>query len=306
MPLTKEEKKSITLEIREALASHVKQVHSIGERTGWNRASSWAKEWGILGAAATFVVGMVGCAIAVILFALAEWRQLTEFRVHTDDRLGNVEDRLSKIESVLGELRTDLARVNLVNHAALPQDAFKNALLGLDQSLTTLRQQKAEIPTPIIEDLSKRLAATDSNAPGYWPAAGALISYHSFLVVGTSVNWTKTFPPCRGTVDLLGADKNATAQFLNKEGKPISPKAPIMRLGEQDCNVDLDGKTVSRWDCTRCLIRYSGGPVSLTDVRLQGCLFVFNLHGKPASANGERFIEQALASNPQNVIFTGN
>ena len=56
--------------------------------------------------------------------------------------------------------------------------------------------------------------------------------------------------------------------------------------------------------CTRCLIKYSGGPLSLKDVEFKDCMFLFLLNSRPPS-EGVTLVE-ALVSGEQDIRIRPN
>ena len=260
---------------------------------GWRKALFLLREWGVLGTIATIIVGLLAISVGAIYQATARIEKETKFQTETEDTLKGIREDIK-------EIKTGLTKQSLGAQATLPLAQFKTALPDIHSSITAAKQQNLKVPATVVEDIARKMAGTDTNAPAFWPTAAAVISYQSSLLVGSSGNWSVTLPTCRGTVDLLGADKNATVQG-SEDGKLTGPKFPIQRVGNQDCYVELDGKTVSKWDCMRCLVKYSGGPVSLTDVHFEDCLFLFDFSSKPATRDGERLTEALLASKSQSV-----
>jgi len=100
----------------------------------------------------------------------------------------------------------------------------------------------------------------------------------------------------------MDSSPNAAAQTVGPDGKVTGPKVPITRIGEQDCYLELDGKKASGFDCTRCLVKYSGGPLSMRDVRFMDCLFVFDFPSqKPPPPDGQLLSRTLLTSEPKYV-----
>jgi hypothetical protein len=72
---------------------------------------------------------------------------------------------------------------------------------------------------------------------------------------------------------------------------------PISSVSNQGRFVQLDGKKISHWHCKGCLVKYSGGPLSLRDVNFEDCLFVFDVPPQQLPApGGQRLGETLLAS----------
>jgi hypothetical protein len=264
--------------------------------SGWKKALHLLREWSVLGVVATIIIALIGLAASQFYQAIARVEKETKFETQT-------ESALIDLRKDIAELKAQLTNQSLATHAASSLNVFKSTLPQLRSSVVLAQEQKLRPPVQVIDDLASKLAATDPGSPDYWPAAAAVINFRSSLLVGGSQDWSVTFPPCKGVAD-LDASPNATVQTFNKDGT-AGPKVPIERLGVQDCHIQLDGKKASRWDCKRCLVRYSGGPLSLRDVRFEDCLFIFDFRSMPASHDGARLSEELLVSKSQNIDFSG-
>lgn len=241
--------------------------------------------------------------VAIGLFVLQQWGTYVEFKTRTSDRLDNIENKdLKAIRDDLKEIRAQLAKQTVTSHLALPQSQFQNTLSEIGRALITIQETKASIQPAVLSDLSKKLVETDHAVPDYWPLASWIINYRSSMIVGTSLgNWS-VFPPCPGVVDLDSSPDAYTQKVDPKTRIHFGPKVPIERIGNQDCMVQLDGHRVSRWDCKHCIVKYSGGPLSLHDVRFENCLFIFDFPSdRVPQPSGERLSETLLASNLTNV-----
>ena len=95
-----------------------------------------------------------------------------EFRTTTKDKLDTISDRLDKIDG-------RLAKQTAVSQSSPPLAEFRATLPDLSDALATVSQQKIAIPSSVVSDLRQKVAATDAQAPGYWAAAGELVSYRS-------------------------------------------------------------------------------------------------------------------------------
>jgi hypothetical protein len=261
---------------------------------GARRIANFLREWGLVTGAVGIPLTLLGLLITVSIFAFNGISKNVAFQTHT-------EDRLTLIEGDLREIKAQLTKQSLETHAALPLADFKATLPDLGSSVAAARKQNLKIPPKVMDDLSKKLAAsTDVDTRTFWPVAAAVITYRSSLLVGDIQN-VELFPPCNGVADLDNSP-NASAQAVGPDGKPIGPKTKIERIGVQDCYIELDGKRASRWDCKHCVVKYSGGPISLRDVHFENCLFVFNFPSQqPPDPSGERFGEILLSSNLNNV-----
>lgn len=279
--------------ISDEIARQLEEIADSFKPHGWRKVVHWVREIGPIIGICSFVLALIAIVITLAIFGISGRTDEAAFR-------GKTEERLNNIEASIHEMKQGLIRQSITVQSTLPTAQFSAALPDIHSSITSAKQQDLKVPTTVVENIAHKLAETDTNIPAFWPTAAAIISYQSTLLVGSSRNWSITFPACPGTVDLLGADKNLTVRPV-VNGKPTGSKVHVLRIGYSDCYVVLDGKTVSRWDCTRCLVKYSGGPVSLTDVHFKDCLFIFDFTSRPTVGDGERLIEALLISKSQDV-----
>jgi hypothetical protein len=260
---------------------------------GWRNLVRSLRELGPIIGTCSFVLALIAAIITLAIFGFSGRTEEATFRGRTEERLKNIESNLTGIKG-------DLIRQSITMHATLPSAQFKTTLPDIHSSIIAAKRENLKVPISVVEDIAHKMAETDRDAPVFWPTAAAIISYQSSLLVGDARNWSVTFPTCGGTVDILGADKTLAARRV-EDGKEVGERIKIERVINRDCYVELDGKTISKWDCKQCLVKYSGGPVSLTDVHLENCLFIFDFSSKPSMRDGERLTEALLASKSQNV-----
>jgi hypothetical protein len=289
MALNAGDKKWLTEEIATQVAVAVDALRP----RGWQKFVCWLREWGLVGTNFAVILTLLGLTLTSAYYAFTRVSKEASFEGTTEQRLKIVESEIEKIDD---ELTTE----NIANQAALPIPNLRASLPELHASLATARQKNLKVPDSVLGELSNKLASIETNEPTFWPVAASLISYRSFVLVGTPQGW-EAFPPCPGMAD-LDASPGATVQANTPEGKPTGPKVPIQRIGNQDCTIQLDGKRGSRWDCTHCVVKYSGGPVSLHDVHFTDCLFIFDLPQNRAPApSGQLFAQDLLGSDLKNV-----
>jgi hypothetical protein len=282
----------IKIAVRQAVAEEIDKFNP----HGISRVGKWLRDWGLAAAAIATPLTLLGMLIAVSIFAANGISKNVAFQVTTESRLKNIEEQLKIFNS-------NLTKQSLINHAALPLQDFKTALPELATSIANAKNENISVPPNTMDALASKLAATatSDSTPTFWQAAGAVITYRSTLLNGNLMQISVGFPPCQGTVDMLGADKHATWQAVDpKTHKPRGKRNPILRMGVQDCYIQLDGHVASKWDCTRCVIKYSGGALSLTDVKFTDCIFIFDLHSQPPKP-GESLVHAVLASDSQKV-----
>ena len=275
MKLRDEDKKWLAEQTSSQVIDAIAAVVDEFKPHGWRRVAYWAREWGLTAAAIATPLTLLGMLIAVGIFAASGITKNATFQTRT-------EDRLVIIEGDIHSIREGLAKQDVVNHISLPPPEFKATLPDLTSTVAKAQEQKLKIPLKVVNDLSQKLASTDNSAPAFWPAVASVISYRSFLLVGSEQNW-QSFPACKepptprlGTV---GADG----------------KTDIQRLPGHDCYIELDGKSLAWWDCTHCVVKYSGGTLALMDVNFINCLFVVTFPAQHSpTPSGQRFSDFLL------------
>jgi hypothetical protein len=280
----------ISTEVATAISHEIDKFNPHGAR----RVARFVREWGLAGTLVMAFLALLAFGAGAVYQATARVERQTVFQTKT-------EARLDRIEAILKDIQGELAKQSIISHAALPLADFKATLPDLGSAVATAQKQGVKVSPKVAEDLSRKLANTEKTAPAFWPVAGAVISYRSLLLTGGTVETWQLFPQCREPAD-MDASPNASAQLVDKNGKLTGEKFPISRIGVQDCYIELDGKTASRWDCKHCLIKYSGGPVSLKDVHFENCLFVFTFpSSRQPNPKGQRLGELLLTSDLRNV-----
>ena len=292
----------------------------IPKKTAKERLTEWVKANPYLSLALSIILTAFTVFGGYWLNHHNEWRNHDiDERVRTvletpggiKETLNQVRDTVNATKTTLDTLKPyieDVTRHQFENVASLPSKTLGQRLPAVQHLIAVAKEQKIKPETPALNTLGRKLSAVDTNAVDFWSTAGEFISYRSFIVVGNLQNWNKQFSPCpsSGVADLLGKNKGMGVQAVDKSGNPIpGSERTIERLSVQDCLIELDGKTISKWDCVKCLVKYSGGAVSLTDVNFTDCLFVFELSSKPSAPEGERLVQTILASNAQKVAIGG-
>jgi hypothetical protein len=146
MPLNDSDRAWIKQAIQEALKGR-----------GWGRIVSALRDW-----------SAVAVVLGLGIFVVGEWKDYIKFNTATLLRLNNIENKLA-IQSVTAQV-------------SLSPSAFQASLPEIKSVVASARHQRLAVPVGVLDDLKQKLIATDSNAPGYWPAAAELISYQSELM----------------------------------------------------------------------------------------------------------------------------
>jgi hypothetical protein len=131
------------------------------KREGRGKLTGFIKDWGGLGG-----------AVAVIIFILVQWNVLTEFRVHTNDRLDSIEKQLL-----------------ILRASESPDSVFRElnsfSLNRFAQSLPALQRvvehpfTEVKAPQSAIKSMAQKLLQTDEHSPDYWPTVLQFIQFAS-------------------------------------------------------------------------------------------------------------------------------
>jgi len=206
-----------------------------------------------------------------------------------DHGVRDVQTRLNTLQPLI----EDLIRHEMDKAAALTKNDLEKSLPLVHDVISVARSQNLPIDPAVIRTLGAKLSDVNTGTPGYWPVTSELISYRSALISGLQ-GW-EYFRPCG-----LNDANRMIAHWIGKNGEPVSAK--ILSKSDADCFEELDGKRISHWTCTHCVVKYSGGPVSFDDVKFENCLFVFSLPAdKAPSDNGQQLNKLLLASDLKSV-----
>ena len=193
--------------------------------------------------------------------------------------LHDIQTKVDKANTTLDTLQPFIRDV--IDHqfekaAKLSPQAFGEHLPAMDDLLAVARNQGVKTKPQIIEALSKKLLQVEPNTPKFWPVAAQLISYRSALST-TLQSEVSRAPIC------IYPSQNLNVNLTN--------------TGFSGCILDLESATMNGVVCTDCIIRYSGGPVAITGLRLIDCVFIFSApRDRDPEPDGKRLEKTLLAS----------
>lgn len=147
----------------------------------------------------------------------------------------------------------------------------------------------------VIEDIQKKLVATDDQSRGYWQAVAQLITYRSLPVVNPPND-----KPCREMNTVIDKERGAAGVYEHNE--------------MSDCTFDLDNNFAFAWEglpgyeyllLRNVRVRYRGGAIhDLGRVVFDHCVFEFQIYSSPPPV-AQHLTEILLAaSDITNVSFT--
>src|SRR5262249_46501724 len=161
------------------------QPAATGPGVTTRRVKDWLKEW-----------SSPTVAVALLIAALLEWNKITEFRVHTDDRLGAAEKRLDGYENRLEKIQDKLDTIHgqlLDFQAAQSPSKVLNQLSQVDpatfsKALPALKKvsdqpiNKVSTTAQTLRNIAERLAHTNESSPEYWPTVLRFLGFASSII----------------------------------------------------------------------------------------------------------------------------
>jgi hypothetical protein len=240
-------------------------------------------QWIALVAVATVGVGWMGW-ISIMLFGMKGDMQAVKQKLK-DGGTGDIVSELRQPKS------PDQLRASLSTVVAQVQTAKAEGKKPDEKKIAALSGAVAEV--------IKR----DSTTPEAWQAAGELISYRSELPAqAAQIAEFSSHQPCTGQTDMDAINRLAFPKGITAGGLPVERMGDTVGLLDHDCTIQLDGKSFSHWKCLRCLVKYSGGPISMHRSTFEDCIFVFNFNAaQPPAPDGRRMGLELLASDLKKV-----
>ena len=200
-------------------------------------------------------------------------------------KMSETNTRLVKIDESLEDLKPfihDVIAHQFQNALKLSPQALGTRLPAVRNLLTVAQNQGVQVDPQTTYLLSQRMSQIQTKLPDFWPTATQLISYRSSLFWGGE---SATLPIC------LPKDM----RHWGVDGFEFS-----------NCFLDLDGKTLANDRCVHCVVRYSGGYVSIQNLELTDCLLIFSVTGdKAPSQNGQKLEQTLLTSDLRNITISG-
>src|ERR1039458_1438743 len=139
MAINKTEWEQIKVLMRDALAEH--------DKGNLQRFKSWSP---------------LAAMVAIGLFILTQWNAYTVFRVHTEDRLANIEGRALKAEA------TSSPATALSQLGEVPQNVFMVAFPAL-RTISEHSVNEVKPTSAVLHSVAGKLKNTPESAQDYWP-----------------------------------------------------------------------------------------------------------------------------------------
>jgi len=270
MPLNNTDKAWITLEIQNALQDAL-------QRKGWGKLTGFIKDW-----------SGTSAAVGILIFLATQWGGYIDFRAQTTSKLGNIEEKLAKIErdsAGLSENFGNLIKQNISDKAGLPQNEFDKKLAFIAGDLHSAARQGVSLDLVAVKTISKKLEKSPRETPGYWPTSGALVSVQS----------------------QIGKSMDEISRALSLPDCPRPQGGPHFEGLQQvasNCAIALDGWHYTNSVFTDVVVRYRGGGLVLQNTRFINCIFIIELPANPEPP-GKVLTTQLLAqSSYANILVS--
>ena len=222
----------------------------------------------------------------------------TEQRIdqHTDEQVGKLTQQLNSLSERVGNLYGLLGRVS-----KLESDTSKNQslarLIDPNRILATIRTEielaenkSVPLPQTTLVDYKNAIQTLPNSARSYWETVAAIINYQSKINQLSG----KAPDPARVSQKCLFLTSDPNIHISNSE---------VGNDTYTNCIVDLDaGVAFSHIVFRDSVIRYSGGPTHIDNVRFVNCNFQLNVQTKKAPVNIEMLL--ALLNSPNQTSIT--
>jgi hypothetical protein len=252
----------------------IQQALGLRPKTTWR---GWLRERkGVIAVAATFLIAIGAVIVAYLAWWQPQWRHHADSDLeqqvnnqidtalkqhHFDSLAGDVSTMKGQLTEVSGYIKI-LVESQIKRIGALTPGDFKNSLPEVKSVMGIAKVVQVSAPREV-QKVRLALAHYHVDTPEYWEASSAMINYLS--------------PPVpQGLPECANVDK-LSIQAQRPDGSPgkIFSTDSIFDNG---CFLDLDKHDrIVGFACDRCAVRYSGGPLTLSNVQFKNCIYLFSV-----------------------------
>jgi hypothetical protein len=271
---------------------------------GWTKVTHFLREWGLTGTAVIVPLTLLGLTLGALYQSWGHVKEETEFRTHTNDRLGDIDASLKIIRSQLDGMSLKRIASNPLTAQTITE--AKDILVGAASN-------KIQIDQNVVKDVGRKFVEASEKDPAAWNAAMMFLEYRSvlngsFLPLLRKHTGTTTYqaeaPPGHTVpnVSHYGDAPPSQAAILEKIGTELNKNAPVgdAFLLLQDGDVELDNYHAKNIIFRNIHIMYRGGPVQLENVYFVNC--TFEIVRQPS---GVEFAEKVLEPTPSTDFAVG-
>lgn len=238
--------------INTAISDAINAASATFKPSGWRKALSLLREWGVLTVIATIIVALLTLAATAFYQAVARVEKETRFQTKTEDRLGSIEAQLLELRAS-GSPKSVLKQIN-----ELDQQTFSKALPAL-RKVTEQPSAEVDATQPTLQDIAEKLRRTDEASPDYWPTVLQFLEFASALI-------SPNAPP--------HGEPNAFLHGVSLHGQyamSFPPHAVIL----------FDGGEVENYTFRDCRIIFTEKTVRLKNVSFINCAFEMPITNTP-------------------------
>jgi hypothetical protein len=327
MKLRPEDKKWLSDEIGVQVKHGIAEAVDEFKPHGWKKAAFWIRQLGPIATSIAIIVTLLGITLSSLYYSFSNVREETKFRTTT-------EDALKSIKSDIADIRGNLGKQSVINHAALPLSEFKATLPDLRSAIATVKEQDVKVAPNVISDLQQKLL-TAKDAPDFWPTAAQFINYRSQLAISDFQDLQRpTLPDCTDhdpsptKVETISKDRH---QFTVRSGYYDNCRLTL-DSPQDDAKINsILESTAFMLTFRHCVVVYRGGEINLIvafnnrpltlfpighpesafttapftgrTLFFENCLFEIELDGQPPLP-GQQFTQNLLATNGTKIGFT--
>lgn len=186
---------------------------------------------------------------------------------HTDEKVGELSGQIHALDVRIARLEGPLTKRVGALETKTKQQTSLAKVMDPNRILIMIRAQlevsKAHdhlLPTSDIQDYKNAVQALPVSAREYWTTVAAIINYQSLInqMSGEVPDPQKVSRPCQG---------------MTKQPGILSENNSFVNLPISNCVVDLDTLHFIGNTFINSVIRYHGGPTTLTGVTFVNCYF---------------------------------
>ena len=208
-------------------------------------------------------------------------------RHHFDDMRTAVDQMNGKMEEISGFLKIFLEN-QMKRVATFSPREFQDGLSEVKAVLGAARSAQVTAPPQVVQGIRAQFVRFKVDTPEYWGATSAMINYLS--------------PPVpQGLSKCTSVDKVAVQLY-----KPDGSTGRILSTDttrDSGCLLDLDEhKTIVGFGCNRCIIKYSGGQLTLSNVEFTDCIYIFAITSVTPSA-GKLLAREILTNRTGDIMI---
>ena len=267
----------------------------LSKRSGWGKVSGFIKDW-----------SATGGVVAIVLFALTIWNKFTEFRVHTEDSITNIEKRLGKLEAVPYE--TILRK--LPDNPTVPQ------IQEVMHAFTDARTGSIKVAPELLANAGAKFIEASEVHPMAWEATTEPLAYRSFLNADyiPKLNDLTLVSNEKYTFSLnVHNDEHFNFQIYHAGGRTTpensarletltlpnqtTPNIGLIVIDSKHNTIGIDDFFMKNVIIRNSVIEYKGGPLKLQNVYFVNCTFKF------PTVEPSRGLALAILQSP-NATFT--